>query len=96
MYSALCTVSHNTSACSQPFTIIIYPEIKNAIALKEAEILMEEKQVQYWQEYRSTGQLDHSKQIKLLQQELVDMELTFNEISGIPVHQYFGYTVCVT
>jgi hypothetical protein len=56
-------------------------DLKEQIARKEAEIVKEKKQVDYWKQYEVKGQHEHSKQIKLLQQELVDMESTFEEMS---------------
>ena len=44
--------------------------------------MLEEKQVEYWNEYKDRGQFEHQKQIKLMQQELVDMETSFKEMSG--------------
>lgn len=56
--------------------------LKEQIARKEAQIIQEEKQVEYWQEYEEHGRHEHLKQIKLLEQELIDMETSFTEMRG--------------
>jgi len=57
-------------------------DLKAQIARKESEIIIEEKQVDYWKQYQVRGQVDHSKQILLLEQELVDMQNTFDEMAS--------------
>ena len=57
-------------------------DLKEQIARRAADIAMEEKQADYWSEYKAKGQHDHSKQIKLLEQELIDMQSTFDEMSS--------------
>ena len=60
----------------------IFSELKEQIARKESEIVMELRQVDYWQEYKNKGQLDHKTQIRLLEKELADMQQSFDEMSG--------------
>lgn len=49
----------------------------------EEEIAKVDKQVDYWVNYREKGQFDHTKQIQVLQQDINDMEMSFNEMSGM-------------
>ena len=46
-------------------------------------IVKEKRQVQYWTEYKNKGQHDHKTQIMLLERELVDMQTSYDEMSGI-------------
>ena len=43
---------------------------------------MEQRQVEYWQEYKDRGQHDHKTQLHLLEKELEDMQTSFDEMSG--------------
>jgi hypothetical protein len=43
--------------------------------------VIEQKQVEYWKQYQSKGRVDHRKQIMLLEQELIDMQSTFDEMA---------------
>ena len=52
------------------------------MAHRESEIIQEERDVTYWHEYKEKGQHEHQKQIALLQQELIDMETSFTEMTG--------------
>ncbi|XP_064617817.1 coiled-coil domain-containing protein 83-like [Liolophura sinensis] len=52
-------------------------EIEAEIQLKEKEIDAVEKQVEYWSDYRDRGQNDQQKHITLLQQELADLQSSF-------------------
>ena len=56
--------------------------MKEQIARKEAEITREKKEVAYWHQYKDRGCHSHGKQIKLLQDELVDMQKSFDEMAG--------------
>ncbi|XP_077864297.1 coiled-coil domain-containing protein 83-like [Saccoglossus kowalevskii] len=63
-------------------------EEQKLVALKEdivvAEIKVEDtsKEVVIWEDYKNTGQHRHAKVIKILEQELVDMQNSFDEMKG--------------
>ncbi len=56
-------------------------DLKEQIALKEADIVNEQRQVAYWKEYSERGSSEHAKQIKLLEQELIDMQNSHDEMA---------------
>lgn len=56
--------------------------MKEQIARTEAEIVKEQRQVQYWNEYKEKGQFHHKKQIELLDHELIDMQNSYDEMAG--------------
>ena len=58
------------------------PVFKEKLAHMQTDIDNECKTLEYWQEYRDSGQHKHSKQIELLKQELVDMQKNYDEITG--------------
>ncbi len=41
----------------------------------------EQRQVAYWKEYSERGSSEHAKQIKLLEQELIDMQNSHDEMA---------------
>ena len=53
----------------------------------------EENQVQVlkWTEYKNKGSIEHAKHIKLLEEELVDMQKNFEEMRGMLATQGIGY-----
>ena len=57
-------------------------DLKEQIARKESDIVIEQQQRMYWHEYKDKGKDDQSLQIKLLEQELVDMQSSFDEMAG--------------
>ncbi|KAL5010357.1 hypothetical protein ScPMuIL_012662 [Solemya velum] len=56
--------------------------LKKEIEAVEEEITKVQKEVDHWVNYREKGQYDHTKQIQVLQQDINDMEMSFNEMSG--------------
>ena len=56
--------------------------MKLKIAKIEADIVREEKEVGYWIDYRDRGASEHVKQIKLLEQELEDMQISHDEMAS--------------
>jgi len=49
----------------------------------DEEISREDNQLSYWNQFCEKGQYENDKTIHLLEQELVDMEASFTEISGM-------------
>lgn len=56
--------------------------MKKRIAETEAEIAKMQKQVDYWTKYKDKGQHEHSTLIRTLEQEVDDMNTSFNEMQG--------------
>ena len=56
--------------------------IKMKIANVEKEIDTEQKNLDYWKDYKDKGQHDHKKEVYLLSKELEDMENSFKEMIG--------------
>lgn len=56
--------------------------IKMKIANVEKEIDTEQKNLDYWKDYKDKGQHDHKKEVYILTKELEDMENSFNEMIG--------------
>jgi hypothetical protein len=52
------------------------------IANVEKEIDTEQKNLDYWKDYKDKGQHDHKKEVYLLSKELEDMENSFKEMIG--------------
>ena len=61
---------------------VILTDLKEQIARTQTEIVKEQRQASYWNEYKNRGQQDHKKQIRLLEEELVDMQRSFDEMAG--------------
>ena len=57
-------------------------EMKDKINTLETDIVQFTGEVAYWTEYRERGGDEHKTQIKLLEQELVDMQASFDEMRG--------------
>jgi hypothetical protein len=57
-------------------------ELQEQLIKKDEEILVQKNQIAYWEEYRDRGQFEHEKTIRLLQQEITDMEESFREITA--------------
>ncbi|XP_022094811.1 coiled-coil domain-containing protein 83-like [Acanthaster planci] len=57
-------------------------DLKGEIAQRAAELEEELVTVAKWQEYRNKGQHEHAKHIKLLEQELLDMQVSFDEMKA--------------
>jgi hypothetical protein len=51
--------------------------------MKDVEIETLNRELALWEDYRDHGQHEHSKTVRLLEQEMADMENSFTEISGI-------------
>lgn len=64
--------------------MIFFTELKREIAETESEIAKQTKQVNYWTKYKDSGQHDHALQVKTLEQEVDDMNTSFNEMKGEP------------
>lgn len=52
-----------------------------------------EAEVKKWIAYRDSGQAEHSMQIKLLQEELVDSQQNFEEMKGNHKPQVFLFPI---
>ena len=52
------------------------------IEKKDKEIEDEKATVAKWQAYKDTGRHEHAKHIKLLEEELVDMQSSFDEMKS--------------
>ncbi|XP_033741617.1 coiled-coil domain-containing protein 83-like [Pecten maximus] len=57
-------------------------ELKKLIAQTEGEITMQEKEVELWLAFRDKGDMEQKKQIQLLKDELVDMEISFGDMKN--------------
>jgi len=57
-------------------------DLKRKIAMKQVEIEREEKEVAWWNNFRDSGQHKQQMQIKLLEQELRDMEGSFVDMAS--------------
>jgi hypothetical protein len=57
-------------------------ELKRVIAETESEIAKQSKQVEYWTRYKDSGQHDHATLVRTLEQEVDDMNTSFNEMKG--------------
>ena len=56
--------------------------LKEKIARTQTTIETEVKTLEYWHGYKEDGKDKHQKQIHLLEQELIDMQKNFDEITG--------------
>jgi len=56
-------------------------ELEARVHEKSAEIEACQQEVKRWEEYRDRGQFEHEKTIRLLGQEMEDMDISFQEIS---------------
>ncbi len=50
---------------------------------REVELEQALVMVDKWLEYKNKGQHEHAKQIKILEQELEDMQYSFDDMKGI-------------
>lgn len=57
--------------------------MKQKIAETESEMSKEQKELDYWEEFRDKGQHELDRQIQLLVAELEDMSGSFAEMKGI-------------
>ncbi|XP_021359396.1 coiled-coil domain-containing protein 83-like isoform X2 [Mizuhopecten yessoensis] len=57
-------------------------ELKKLIAETEGDISREEKEVGLWLAFRDKGDMEEKKQIQLLKDELVDMEVSFGDMKN--------------
>ncbi|XP_060063304.1 coiled-coil domain-containing protein 83-like [Ylistrum balloti] len=57
-------------------------ELKKRIAETEGKISREEKEVELWLAFRDKGDMEQKKQIQLLKDELVDMEISFGDMKN--------------
>ena len=58
------------------------PDLKKLIVEKEVELEQALVTVEKWLEYKNKGQHEHAKQIKILEQELEDMQYSFDDMKG--------------
>ena len=56
--------------------------LKGEIARKEVTREKVQSEVQYWLDYKEKDHLDYETQIRILQQELADMQNTFDVMAG--------------
>jgi len=57
-------------------------ELKEQLVNADEQITRDDSHLLYWKQFRDKGQYDNDKTICLLEQELVDMEASFTEISS--------------
>ena len=58
-------------------------DLEQQLASIGEEISRADSELSYWKQFRDVGQHDNDKTIHLLEQELVDMEASFTEISSM-------------
>ena len=63
-------------------------ELEEQLENADARISQEDSHLTYWKHFRDKGQHENDKTIRLLEQELIDMEASFTEISGMVVSVY--------
>jgi len=63
--------------------VLMIADLEEQLVNVSERISKEDSQLTYWKEFRDLGQHDNDKTIHLLEQELVDMEASFTEISGM-------------
>ena len=59
----------------------MFQDFKEKIARMQTTIEIECKTLESWQDYKESGHLKHRKQIELLEQEMLDMQNNYNEIT---------------
>jgi len=64
---------------------VLTAELEERLVSTDEQITKEDSQLSYWKEFCDKGQHDNDKTIRLLEQELVDMEASFTEISSMTV-----------
>ncbi|XP_038058941.1 coiled-coil domain-containing protein 83-like [Patiria miniata] len=57
-------------------------DLKRQIAQRAVELEKELVMVAKWKEYKDKGQHEHAKHIKILEQELLDMQVSFDEMKA--------------
>jgi len=58
-------------------------DLEQQLANIGEQISKEDSELSYWKQFRDMGQHDNDKTIRLLEQELVDMEASFTDISSM-------------
>jgi len=58
-------------------------DLEQQLANIGEQISKEDSALSYWKQFRDVGQHDNDKTIRLLEQELVDMEASFTDISSM-------------
>jgi len=58
-------------------------ELEEQLVSVGEEVTRKDSQLSYWKQFRDRGQHENDKTIHLLEQELVDMEASFTEISSM-------------
>ena len=70
-------------------------DLEQQLASVTERISKDDGQLTHWTQYRDIGQHDNEKTICLLEQELVDMEASFTDISsmnGVSVNSFIRLT----
>jgi len=68
---------------------VLFTELEDQLVSTDEQICREDNQLSYWKQFCEKGQHDNDKTIRLLEQELVDMEASFTEISSTTI-TFFG------
>jgi len=68
---------------------VLFTELEDQLVSTDEQICREDNQLSYWKQFCEKGQHDNDKTIHLLEQELVDMEASFTEISSTTI-TFFG------
>lgn len=65
-------------------TVLLYCVVvlKEKIARTEAAYILEQREVEKWQDYKKVGIRQDETQIDLLRQELSDMQSNYQEMAG--------------
>jgi len=58
-------------------------ELEGQVANTDQQISKHDSELTYWKQFCDKGQYDNDKTIQLLDQELIDMDASFTEISSI-------------
>jgi len=61
---------------------VMSAELKQQLVNTDEQVTREDSNLMYWKQFRDKGQHENDKTIHLLEQELVDMEASFTEISS--------------
>jgi len=67
------------------FDCVMIAELEEQLVNADEQISKDDSQLSYWKQFHDQGQHDNDKTIRLLEQELVDMEASFTEISSTTV-----------
>jgi len=62
--------------------VLIIIDLEQQLVTINEQISKDDSRLSYWHQYQDVSQHDNEKTICLLEQELVDMEASFTEISS--------------